>query len=119
MNPVYRKFFDIEDSVRESRLKTRERAIAYGLNTKIDTDGRIISDEDKNVSADIPQKDTEPQEAAPETPAQEVLPPVEGLRGKRKNTRPDKNSISIIACGKQKRVVQRPDTSGTLMQSVH
>ena len=84
MNPVYRKFFDIEDSVRESRLKTRERAIAYGLNTKIDTDGRIISDEDKNVSADIPQKDTEPQEAAPETPAQEVLPPVEGLRGKEK-----------------------------------
>ena len=85
MNPVYRKFFDIEDSVRESRLKTRERAIAYGLNTKIDTDGRIISDEDKNVSADIPQKDTEPQEAAPETPAQEVLPPVEGLRGKEKH----------------------------------
>ena len=84
MNPVYRKFFDIEDSVRESRLKTRERAIAYGLNTKIDTDGRIISDEDKNVSADISQNDTEPQEAAPETPAQEVLPPVEGLRGKEK-----------------------------------
>lgn len=70
--------------MRESRLKTRERAIAYGLNTKIDTDGRIISDEDKNVSADIPQKDTEPQEAAPETPAREVLPPVEGLRGKEK-----------------------------------
>ena len=84
MNPVYRKFFDIEDSVRESRLKTRERAIAYGLNTKIDTDGRIISDEDKNVSADISQNDTEPQEAAPETPAQEVLPPAEGLRGKEK-----------------------------------
>lgn len=118
MNPVYRKFFDIEDSVRESRLKTRERAIAYGLNTKIDTDGRIISDEDKNVSADIPQKDTEPQEAAPETPAQEVLPPVEGLRGKEKH-KTRQNSISIITCGKQKRVVQRPDTSGTLMQSVH
>ena len=84
MNPVYRRFFDIEDSIRQNRLENRERAIANGWNTNIDTDGHIISDEDSKVSADISQNDTEPQEAVPETPVQEVLPPVEGERGKEK-----------------------------------
>ena len=83
MNPVYRRFFDIEDSIRQNRLENRERAIANGWNTKIDADGHIISD-DKKVLADISQNDTEPQEAATETPVPEVLPPVEGESGKEK-----------------------------------
>ena len=36
MNPVYKRFFDIEDSVKANRLETRERAIANGWETKID-----------------------------------------------------------------------------------
>ena len=83
MNPVYRRFFDIEDSIRQNRLENRERAIANGWNTKIDADGHIISD-DKKVLADISQNDTEPQEAATETSVPEVLPPVEGESGKEK-----------------------------------
>lgn len=85
MNLVYRRFFDIEDSIKQNRLENRERAIANGWNTKIDADGHIISDEDSKVSADISQNDIEPQEAAPETPVQEVLPPAEGERGKEKH----------------------------------
>ena len=45
MNPVYRKFFDIEDSVRQNRLENRERAIANGWDTKIAADGHMMSDE--------------------------------------------------------------------------
>ena len=60
-----------------------QKAIANGWNTKIDADGHIISD-DKKVLADISQNDTEPQEAATETPVPEVLPPVEGESGKEK-----------------------------------
>ena len=45
MNPVYKRFFDIEDSVRANRLETRERAIANGWNTKIDENGHVVSDD--------------------------------------------------------------------------
>ena len=45
MNPVYKRFFDIEDSVRANRLETRERAIANGWETKIDENGHVVSDD--------------------------------------------------------------------------
>lgn len=45
MNPVYKRFFDIEDSVKANRLETRERAIANGWETKIDENGRVVSDD--------------------------------------------------------------------------
>lgn len=53
MNPVYRRFFEIEDSVRENRIATRERAIANGWNTKIDENGRLMPDNNATVSEDI------------------------------------------------------------------
>ncbi|WP_353652805.1 helicase-related protein [Eubacterium sp. AM46-8] len=45
MNPVYKRFFDIEDSVKANRLETRERAIANGWETKIDENGHVVSDD--------------------------------------------------------------------------
>ena len=45
MNPVYKRFFDIEDSVKDNRLETRERAIANGWETKIDENGHVVSDD--------------------------------------------------------------------------
>lgn len=45
MNPVYKRFFDIEDSVKANRLETRERAIANGWDTKIDENGHVVSDD--------------------------------------------------------------------------
>ena len=45
MNPVYKRFFDIEDSVKANRLETRERAIVNGWETKIDENGHVVSDE--------------------------------------------------------------------------
>ncbi len=49
MNPVYTRFFDIEDSVKANRLETRERAIANGWDTKIDENGHVVSDEDSSI----------------------------------------------------------------------
>ena len=45
MNLVYKRFFDIEDSVKANRLETRERAIANGWETKIDENGHVVSDD--------------------------------------------------------------------------
>ena len=45
MNPVYKRFFDIEDSVKANRLETRERAIANGWDTKIDENGHVVTDD--------------------------------------------------------------------------
>ena len=45
MNPVYKRFFDIEDSVKANRLETRKRAIANGWETKIDENGHVVSDD--------------------------------------------------------------------------
>ena len=53
MNPVYKRFFDIEDSVKANRLENRERAIANGWNTKIDENGRIVSDNVEPASVDV------------------------------------------------------------------
>ena len=53
MNPVHKRFFDIEDSVRANRLETRGRAIANGWNTKIDENGRIVSDNVEPASVDV------------------------------------------------------------------
>ena len=52
MNPVYKRFFDIEDRVKANRLGTRERAIANGWETKIDENGHVISDDEATVSED-------------------------------------------------------------------
>ena len=52
MNPVYKRFFDIEDRVKANRLGTRERAIANGWNIKIDENGHVISDNEVTVSED-------------------------------------------------------------------
>ncbi|EKC78018.1 DNA methylase, partial [human gut metagenome] len=55
MNPVYKRFFDIEDSVKANRLETRERATANGWETKIDENGHVISDDavQKNTTSTI------------------------------------------------------------------
>ena len=46
MNPGYKRFFDIEDSVKANRLETRERAITNGWGTKIDENGHVISNDE-------------------------------------------------------------------------
>ena len=79
MNPVYKRFFDIEDSVRANRLENRERAITNGWNTKIDENGHVISDHTVSVSAGGIQTDTESLEAVDSTSKQESLQQVESL----------------------------------------
>ena len=59
MNPVYKRFFDIEDSVKANRHETRERAIANGWEAKIDENGHVVSDDAVSVSVDDIQADTE------------------------------------------------------------
>ena len=50
LHPVYKRFFDIEDSVKANRLETRERAIANGWETKIDENGHVVSDDVVSVT---------------------------------------------------------------------
>ena len=78
MNPVYKRFFDIEDSVKANRLETRERAIANGWETKIDENGHVVS-----VSVDDIQADTESQETVDFTPKQEPVQQVESLENEK------------------------------------
>ena len=54
MNPVHKRFFDIEDSVKANRLETRERAIANGWNTKIDENGHVVSDDTVQKKTQLP-----------------------------------------------------------------
>ncbi len=94
MNPVYKRFFDIEDSVKASRLETRKRAIAYGLNTKIDENGHVISDDVVSESVEDIQEDTEPQETV-DTPKQELLQQVESLVENEKNVARQKHNFPL------------------------
>ena len=93
MNPVYKRFFDIEDSVRANRLENRERAIANGWNTKIDENGHVISDHTVSVSATGIQTDTESQEAVDSTSNQESLQQVESLDTKKNITGQKKHNF--------------------------
>lgn len=52
INPVYRKFFEIEDSIRQNRLETRQRAIDNGWNVGIDEAGHVESQGDETVIVD-------------------------------------------------------------------
>ena len=70
MNPVHKRFFDIEDSVKANRLETRERAIANGWDTKIDENGHVVSDEAVSVTVDDIQTDTESKESVEEVSEQ-------------------------------------------------
>ena len=81
MNPVYKRFFDIEDSVKANRLETRERAIVNGWETKIDENGHVVSDD--AVSVDDIQADTESQETVDFTPKQEPVQQVESLENEK------------------------------------
>lgn len=83
MNPVYKRFFDIEDSVKANRLETRERAIANGWETKIDENGYVVSDDVVSVSVDDIQADTESQETVDFTPKQEPVQQVESLENEK------------------------------------
>ena len=83
MNPVYKRFFDIEDSVKANRLETRERAIANGWNTKIDENGHVVSDDVVSVSVDDIQADTELQETVDFTPKQEPVQQVGSLENEK------------------------------------
>lgn len=83
MNPVYKRFFDIEDSVKANRLETRERAIANGWDTKIDENGHVVSDDAVSVSVDDIQADTESQETVDFTPKQEPVQQVESLENEK------------------------------------
>ncbi|WP_334298461.1 helicase-related protein [Roseburia faecis] len=83
MNPVYKRFFDIEDSVKANRLETRERAIANGWDTKIDENGHVVSDDVVSVSVDDIQADTESQETVDFTPKQEPVQQVESLENEK------------------------------------
>ena len=83
MNPVYKRFFDIEDSVKANRLETRERAIANGWETKIDDNGHVVSDDVVSVSVDDIQADTELQENVDFTPKQEPVQQVGSLENEK------------------------------------
>lgn len=83
MNPVYKRFFDIEDSVKANRLETRKRAIANGWETKIDENGHVVSDDVVSVSVDDIQADTESQETVDFTPKQEPVQQVESLENEK------------------------------------
>ena len=83
MNPVYKRFFDIEDSVKANRLETRERAIANGWETKIDENGHVVSDDVVSVSVDDIQADTELQETVDFTPKQEPVQQVGSLENEK------------------------------------
>ena len=83
MNPVYKRFFNIEDSVKANRLETRERAIANGWETKIDENGHVVSDDAVSVSVDDIQADTESQETVDFTPKQEPVQQVESLENEK------------------------------------
>lgn len=83
MNPVYKRFFDIEDSVKANRLETRERAIANGWDTKIDENGHVVSDDVVSVSVDDIQADTELQETVDFTPKQEPVQQVGSLENEK------------------------------------
>ena len=83
MNPVYKRFFDIEDSVKANRLETRERAIANGWETKIDENGHVVSDDAVSVSVEDIQADTESQETVDFTPKQEPVQQVESLENEK------------------------------------
>ena len=50
MNPVYKRFFDIEDSVKANRLETRERAIAVSY-THLKC-GSVVIPFDNQISKD-------------------------------------------------------------------
>ena len=83
MNPVYKRFFDIEDSVKANRLETRERAIANGWETKIDENGHVVSDDAVSVSVEDIQADTESQETVDFTPKQEPVQQVGSLENEK------------------------------------
>lgn len=93
MNPVYKRFFDIEDSVRANRLENRERAITNGWNTKIDENGHVISDHTVSVSAGGIQTDIESQEAVDSTSKQESLQQVESLDTEKNITGQEKHNF--------------------------
>ena len=93
MNPVYKRFFDIEDSVRANRLETRERAIANGWETKIDENGHVVSDDAVSVSVDDIQADTESQETVDFTPKQEPVQQVESLENEKNVDRQTKHNF--------------------------
>ena len=93
MNPVYKRFFDIEDSVRANRLENRERAITNGWNTKIDENGHVISDHTVSVSAGGIQTDTESLEAVDSTSKQESLQQVESLDTEKNITGQEKHNF--------------------------
>ena len=88
MNPVYKRFFDIEDSVKANRLETRKRAIANGWETKIDENGHVVS-----VSVDDIQADTESQETVDFTPKQEPVQQVESLENEKNVDRQTKHNF--------------------------
>ena len=93
MNPVYKRFFDIEDSVKANRLETRERAIANGWETKIDENGHVVSDDAVSVSVDDIQADTESQETVDFTPKQEPVQQVESLENEKNVDRQTKHNF--------------------------
>ena len=82
MNPVYRRFFEIEENVRENRLATRARAIANGWNTKIDENGRLMPDNEVTVSEDMTK--TANDEAQHEEDASHTQEMVESVADQKK-----------------------------------
>ena len=82
MNPVYRRFFEIEENVRENRVATRARAIANGWNTKIDENGRLMPDNEVTVSEDMTK--TANDEAQHEEDASHTQEMVESVADQKK-----------------------------------
>jgi len=111
MNPVYRRFFEIEDSVRENRIATRERAIANGWDTKINEDGRLISDNGEAAPSDTRQvTDAEAQPVEDFKTQNETEPASSSDKQKKLNFHYNLWNVE--------KAEQRPDTSGIWMQSV-
>ena len=93
MNPVYKRFFDIEDSVRANRLENRERAIANGWNTRIDENGHVATDDAVTVAVDEPQIDTESQETVDVTSKHESGQTGESQKTEDKTTVKEKHNF--------------------------
>ena len=80
MNPVYKRFFDIEDRVKANRLGTRERAIANGWEIRIDVNGHVISDNAAQKKHNFHINVWETEKAGPKTRYQWNIDAIRTLR---------------------------------------